>query len=126
MRRHKYNAVRTIVDGKNFPSKAEAQRYGTLKLMLAAGEIVNLRTQVSFKLVGTSEYYPLGMEVCRYKADFVYENKEGTETIVEDVKGYLISAEFRLKRKLMKLYHGITVRVVDGQGREKHMGDRTE
>jgi hypothetical protein len=87
---------------------------------------VNLRTQVSFKLVGTSEYYPLGMEVCRYIADFVYENKEGTETIVEDVKGYLISAEFRLKRKLMKLYHGITVRVVDGQGREKHMGGNNE
>jgi len=117
-RRHKYNAIRTIVDGKNFPSKAEATRYGMLRMMERCGEIINLRTQVSFKLVGTSEHFPNGLEVCRYIADFVYETKEG-QTIVEDVKGYLVSAEFRIKCKLMRLYHGITVRVVDGNGREK-------
>ena len=112
IKRHKYNAVQTIVDGKNFPSKAEAGRYGMLRLLERVGEITNLRTQVSFKLPVND------MEICRYIADFVYETKEG-QTVVEDVKGYLISAEFRLKRKLMRAIHGIEIRIVDGQGREK-------
>jgi hypothetical protein len=118
-RRHKYNAVRTIVDGKNFPSKAEAQRYTNLRLLERDGQIVNLRTQVSFKLPVN------GVEICRYIADFMYETKEG-RTVVEDVKGYLISAEFRIKRKLMQAIHNITVRIVDGNGNEKRMGGTTE
>jgi hypothetical protein len=48
-----------------------------------------------------------GVLVCTYVGDFDYW--ENGEYIVEDVKGFLTPV-FKLKRKLVKALHGITIR----------------
>jgi len=88
LRAHKYNAKRAIVDGISFPSKAEAARYCTLKLLKAGGAILAFECQVTFLLHAG----------IKYKADFVVTKLDGTKE-VEDVKGYA-TAEFKLKMKL--------------------------
>lgn len=49
-RRNKYNAKKITIDGHNFPSKREAERYCELKLFLKAGLIRNLVLQPRFLL----------------------------------------------------------------------------
>ena len=48
----KYRAIAAEVDGVRFHSKAEAKRYGELKLLLRAGSIRNLELQPEFRLRG--------------------------------------------------------------------------
>ena len=100
IRRAKYGNKKTIIDGIKFDSKREAQRYGALQLMLKAGVISNLRLQVPYQITVN------GMKVCKYVADFVYEDK-GVE-IVEDVKG-MKTPIYNLKKKLMKAVFGVVV-----------------
>jgi hypothetical protein len=97
---HKYHAVPTIVDGVRFASKAEARRYGVLKMMQMAGEISGLELQPKFPLVVNGE------KICFYVADFRYV-KDGQQ-ITEDVKG-MRTAVYRIKAKLLKALHGIVV-----------------
>ena len=114
-RRHKYNAVRTIVDGKAFPSRAEAGHFGELKLRERAGEIRNLKLQPSFSIDIA------GHHICRYRADFAYEELskvrlgDGTTKIwrpvVVDVKG-IVTDVYRIKARLMLAVLGIEVREV--------------
>jgi len=97
----KMRNVPTAVDGLEFQSKREANRYGELKLLLHAGEISDLERQVRFKIdVG-------GIHVCDYIADFVYGKAHGA-VVVEDVKG-MRTPIYRLKRKLMKAVHAIDI-----------------
>lgn len=49
-----------------------------------------------------------GVKICTYVADFRVEYKDGTVEI-EDVKGYLTDI-YKLKKKLMKAFHGIDVK----------------
>lgn len=107
----KYGNKKTVVDGIEFASKWEAERYVTLRTMELAGIISDLRLQVPFELIpaqkrrdGTTE------RACSYVADFVYRDRAGAE-IVEDTKG-VETKEFRIKRKLMLYVHGIEIREV--------------
>lgn len=100
IKRSKYGNKKVIVDGIKFDSKREAQRYGALQLMLKAGLISNLRLQVPYQITVN------GMKVCKYVADFVYEDK-GVE-IVEDVKG-MKTPIYNLKKKLMKAVFGVVI-----------------
>lgn len=104
-RRHKYNAVKTIVDGHVFPSKAEAKRYGELKLLEKAGEISELVLQPRFDLRVN------GIHICHYIADFSYVEWKNMEIVVEDVKGFVTDL-FRIKKRLMKACCGIDVQEV--------------
>lgn len=102
----KFRNKPTIVDGIRFPSKKEAQRWRDLLLLQANGEVRNIRRQVEYRLE------VLGMLICKYRADFVYDELRAsvwTDEIVEDVKGYR-TPEYRLKRKLMKACLGIEIR----------------
>lgn len=97
--RSKYRAVPTMIDGITFHSKAEAARYGELKLLALAGEICGLTLQPK---------YPIGDPVvAHYIADFQYYRKDG-EFIVEDVKG-VRTPVYRLKKKLVEAQHGIRI-----------------
>lgn len=107
-RRSKYGAKRV----GDHASKKEHRRALQLKMMLRAGLIADLREQVSFTLVpsqlradGTKEY-PV-----RYIADFVYLDCDTGHTVVEDTKGYR-TPEYIIKRKLMLMVHGITIKEV--------------
>ena len=99
--RSKFGNVKTQVDGITFDSKLEAARWQELLLEQRAGEVSNLRRQVSYPLVVN------GTLVCRYVADFVY-TKAGEE-IIEDSKGMATDA-YRIKKKLMLACHGITIK----------------
>lgn len=94
----------TPTDG--YASKREAKRAAELKLMQAAGQIVDLREQVKFVLIPKQE----GERECSYVCDFAYRDYDGTH-VVEDVKGVLTPV-FRIKRKLMLKVHGIRIREV--------------
>lgn len=98
---NKYGAKKTVVDGITFASKAEARRYGELKLLEKAGEIRHLELQPKFDLTVNGE------KIGRYVADFRY--REGTESVVEDVKGFKTPV-YRLKKALVKALYGIEIR----------------
>ena len=105
-KRHKYGAVRTTVDGIQFASKAEAKRYGELKLLEKAGEIHDLRLQPRFPLHAITHS---GSErVGDYVADFRY--REGPRGIlrIEDVKG-MKTALYRWKKKHAEAQYNITI-----------------
>lgn len=87
MRRHKFNAQATVVDGIAFDSKAEAKRYSQLKLLLLAGEISSLELQPTFELQpGFNDNTGKRQRAIKYQADFRYV--EGGQTVIEEVKGY--------------------------------------
>lgn len=103
-RPRKYGNVPTVVDGIRFDSKAEAKRYGELKLLERAGEIRDLTCHPS---------YPIAGKAC-YVADFAYI--EGGRQIAEDVKGGQATKTptFRLKAKLFRERHpDIELRIVE-------------
>ena len=98
-RRNKYNAKKITIDGHNFPSKREAERYCELKLFLKAGLIRNLVLQPRFLLqdkfkdkTGTTH------RKIEYVADFLYIDNDG-KAIVEDVKGVLTDV-YKIKKKI--------------------------
>jgi len=107
IRKHKFKNVPTEVDGIKFHSKKEAIRYSELKLLMLGGVVKDLCLQVSHELVVS------GQSVCRYIADFVYQekcDKTGTwTTVVEDTKGFK-TPEYKLKKKLMKAIYDIDIR----------------
>lgn len=107
----KYNARKIIIDGLQFDSRKEANRYAELSLLEKAGKISGLKTQVKFELIPKQD----GERACNYIADFVYTDAETGKKIVEDVKGYRKGqayAVFTIKRKLMLWVHGIKVKEV--------------
>lgn len=108
MRRNKFGARKTVLDGLTFDSKLEARRWSELRMLERAGEIVGLQRQVPFDLAVN------GHLVCRYIADFCFTATSTGERIVEDVKG-VMTPEFRLKAKLMEACHGIVIQVWTGK-----------
>lgn len=126
MPKSKYKAKKFTVDGIEFDSKKEAERYLVLKSQERQGIIRDLQMQVPFVLIPAQyeeriEYTPkqnkeklvkkLVEQKVSYVADFVYIRITG-EVVVEDVKGYrkgTAYSVFVIKRKLMLERHGIKV-----------------
>ena len=105
---NKYRNQPTTVDGIRFASKAEARRYGELRLLEKAGEITHLALQPRYHLhvySGMSVRYKIG----EYRADFLYH--DGIASVVEDVKG-TETALFKWKRKHFEAEYGIKLRVI--------------
>lgn len=119
MRRSKYGAKKTVVDGITFDSRKEARRYGVLKALEQDGEISDLQRQVPYELIpehrepdiigprGGHKKGKLIESACKYVADFVYIRNG--EQVVEDVKG-VRTPEYRIKRKLMYDRFGIRIK----------------
>ena len=108
-----------------YDSQLEYARFIFLSNREKEGEITNLRRQVEYLLIpaqyGTEikhlktkdkEVRVLLERSCSYIADFVYERNG--ETIVEDCKGskYIITADFKIKKKLMLWVHQIQVKII--------------
>lgn len=96
----KYGNKKTVIDGQTFDSKREAKCYSELKLRERAGEISDLKTQVSFGIEIN------GKHVCRYIADFVYQ--QDGKRVVADAKGHPTPV-YRLKKRLMFAVHRIEI-----------------
>lgn len=127
-KKQKYFAKKVMVDGIDFASKKESERYLYLKQCERRGEIQNLQLQVPFEILppqyeDVEEYTPkthkkkiahkLVERSIRYVADFVY--CQDGKIIVEDVKGYRMAGAytvFVIKRKLMLYFYGIRIHEV--------------
>lgn len=95
-KRSKYNARKVRVDGIAFDSKAEANYYCRLKLLLRAGEIDGFCRQARFVITEGRN----GERGTEYVTDFVVFYPDGSYRIV-DVKGVKTDA-FRIKVKCMR------------------------
>ena len=103
-RRNKYNAKKTVVDGIEFDSIREAERYRELKLLERGKEIRNLVLQPRFLLQDKFvDKHGKTHRKIEYVADFLYIDKDDN-AIVEDVKG-MLTAVYKLKKKMfLKIY----------------------
>ena len=97
----KYNAKRVSLDGFNFDSTMEAQRYAELKILEKAGEIRELKIHPEYVLEPSFIKNGKTFRKIVYEADFSYTDTKTQEEIVEDVKGYKTDV-YRLKRRLFE------------------------
>ena len=104
----KYRNKKVLFDGYTFDSMAEHRRYLELKLLLAAGEICDLKVHPRYELL-PNFIYNQGNKIrgTWYVADFAYY--EGDRFIIEDVKGVETHVfKDKKKRLLYQLRHGDT------------------
>ena len=118
----KYGSRKVVVEGIEFDSKKEANRYRELRVLQAAGRISDLQLQVPFELIPAQrepDTYGVRGGLRRgkllehsvvYYADFVYIDEHGNK-IVEDAKGVKTDV-YRIKKKLMLYVHGIKIKEV--------------
>lgn len=112
---NKFSARKTMIDGFEFASAAEARRYGELKLLQRAGLI---------KALGVHPIYPLtihGVTVGKFTADFAYY--EGGRKVCEDVKGVVTEAASLRMRVFMACYPDYELKVIQ-KGKSKPMRQR--
>lgn len=124
-RANKYNAKKVIIDGIEFDSKKESQRYLVLKKSQENGIISELTLQPRWDaLPAKKETYVEHLKTkdkvkervivrpIQYTADFSYI-KDG-KLVVEDTKPCpkMLSRDVPLRLKLMKYFHDIDVRLV--------------
>jgi hypothetical protein len=105
MKRNKYRAVKVKAEGITFDSKLEYKRYQELKLLEHAGEIKELRVHPKYVCDINN------IHVANIEMDFEYWDVYKGRPVVEDVKGY-DNPLSKLKRKLLKATHGITVELI--------------
>ena len=105
-KRSKYRAVKTVVDGITFDSRAEANYYQLLKEWERRGEISDVQLQVPFPLTAGK-----GMLIGTYRADFVFMDSASGERRVVDVKGFDTPLS-KWKRKHVRAQYGVKVEIV--------------
>lgn len=92
---------RICVQGIQFDSKKEADRFGDLRNLERAGIISDLKLQVPFELHGKDGpiLAPTG-KVMTYRADFQYFDKRIGVTVIEDAKGWATDT-FKMKQAIL-------------------------
>ena len=120
-KRSKYGSKKTVVDGIEFDSRREANRWFELRMFERAGVISNLERQVKFVLIPQQRepdsVGPKGGKIrgklleneVAYVADFVY--LENGVKVVEDAKGFR-TPDYVIKRKLMLFIHHVRIKEV--------------
>lgn len=101
---NKYGNKKTIVDGINFDSKAEARYYTELKLREQAGEIEIIEIQPKVYLTDAR---------ILYKPDFLIRETQGPKVWI-DVKGFETPV-FKIKKKLWAHYGPGRLDIVNGR-----------
>lgn len=103
--------IRTTIGDQTFDSRREARRWQDLQLLLRAGQIRELKRQVSIALMGKNG--PIKAPGGRrrfYRADFTYIEVRTGEAVIEDAKGHRTEI-YELKRDILRA-QGITIREV--------------
>jgi len=101
VKRQKYNARKTRLNGHTFDSAREARRYQDLTLLERAGRIHSLRLQVPFSLEVAGE------TIGKYVADFTYN--EDDQEIVEDSKGFATPL-YKWKKRHVEIQYKIKIK----------------
>lgn len=109
---NKYHNKKVVINGIKFDSKKEYSYYLKLKLMEQAGLIWNLELQKKYILQSSFTFNGKIIREISYKADFVYEDKDGLHVI--DVKGGNATKTdvYKLKRKLFIKKYGMEIEEV--------------
>jgi hypothetical protein len=108
---NKYGAKKTEIDGINFDSKREADRYNQLKLLKQASVIADFECHPKFELQPAFTKNGTRYQAITYTADFLVTYPNGRQE-VEDVKGVL-TRDFQIRRKLFEAkYPDLTITVV--------------
>lgn len=102
MKSSKYGSKKTTVDGIEFDSKREAERWSILKMIQLGGEISDLQRQMPLSIIIN------GIKVCDFICDFVYVETKSGKTIHEDSKGFKTPV-YRLKKRLVRASLGIDI-----------------
>ena len=97
----KYKNKKVLIDGIEFDSRLEANRYFQLKILEKAKEIKDLRRQVKFELQESYKKNNKRIQSINYVADFVYYDFRKNKTIVEDTKGFKTEI-YKLKKKIFE------------------------
>lgn len=109
-RQNKYRNKKVELDGIDFDSIHERDRYAELKIMERAGDIKDLKLQPVFELIpAIRENGEVVQRAVTYKADFSY-TCDG-KLVVEDAKGVKTQV-YSLKKKILRYYHGIEIKEV--------------
>ena len=104
----KYHNQKTkTIDGIEHDSKKEALRWMELQMLQRAGEISDLRRQVTFELIPKQE----GERACNYIADFTYVDRKTGRTVVEDAKGVRTDV-YKIKKNLILWRYDIRIKEV--------------
>lgn len=98
---NKYRNIKVKVNGIEFDSRLEANRYCQLKILERAKEIKDLRRQVEFVLQPSYRKNNKTIRAIKYVADFVYYDRRKMKTIIEDTKGYR-NEVYKLKKKMFE------------------------
>lgn len=106
----KYNNEPVVVDGMKFDSKLEARRYGELKLLQGAKQVLYFLRQVPFHLPG-GVIYRVDFQIfwgssLRGLDKVTYEDTHGADTRIKT-----------LKLKQVKALYGVEVKLVREVGR---------
>lgn len=91
--RHKYNAVRTEVQGRKYASKAEARYAQQLHARKASGEVLGWLEQVPMHLPGGSKYV-LDFLVFTASGEVQAIEVKGMETPVWKLKAKLVAESY--------------------------------
>lgn len=98
---NKYKNKKIVIDGIEFDSRLEANRYCQLKILERAREIKDLRRQVEFIIQPSYKKNNKTIRAIKYIADFVYYDVKKKKTIIEDTKGFK-NEVYRIKKKIFE------------------------
>ena len=98
---NKYKNKKFKVDGIEFDSQLEANRYCQLKILEHIGDIKDLRTQAEFVIQPSYKKNNKTIRAIKYIADFVYYDLKKGKTIIEDTKGFR-NEVYKLKKKIFE------------------------
>lgn len=101
-KKSKYSNKKTLYKGHLYDSKKESQRAMELDSLKKRGVIKDWWVQPEFKIIHQ------GVKICSYFADFAVLYNNGFIEY-EDVKGVKTDI-YRLKKKLVQAFHGITIK----------------
>ncbi len=98
MIKHKFNAIRTELDGYKFSSRKEAKYYSELKLRQASGEVIFFLMQTPFHLPGGVKY------VCDYtvflsNGEVEFVDIKGIRTLLYLTKKKIVESIYPVKIK---------------------------
>ena len=105
--RNKFNATKTLYNGILYDSKKEAgfaMKLDILRKASGKDRVIEIERQVTFS------FDLNGHHICKYKPDFKVTYSDGRIEYI-DVKG-METREFSIKKKLLKAFYGIDVKIV--------------
>ena len=108
-KRHKYGAVKTVIDGIKFDSKAEAMYYQLHK------HDKGIKMQEKFVLMDKFRLNGKAYREIAYVPDFTFYDDEGNLIKIVDVKGMQTSG-FKIKAKLFANRYGMQITVAKKVG----------